>query len=138
MRIGKLRNTASITSRPHRSALIRTNSSVTQSKEPFRTTMKFILCLAALVCMVSADRFVLDLSQDSSIMKSGDTCYFWRLNSHEIESVQSPTGIYELETKLRHLVSVHTKFGDVADLSIYSQEVQTLCAGATLKSYSHH
>uniref|UniRef100_K1PRM7 Uncharacterized protein n=1 Tax=Magallana gigas TaxID=29159 RepID=K1PRM7_MAGGI len=119
MRIGKLRNTARITSRPHRSALIRTNSSVTQSKEPFRTTMKFILC-------------------DSSIMKSGDTCYFWRLNSHEIESVQSPTGIYELETKLRHLVSVHTKFGDVADLSIYSQEVQTLCAGATLKSYSHH
>lgn len=94
--------------------------------------------LAALVFVVSADQFLLDLSQDTSIMKQGDICYFWRLNSHEIESVQSPTGMYELETKLRHLVSVHTKFDTVADLSIYSQEAQTLCAGATLKSYSHH
>nr|XP_022308831.1 uncharacterized protein LOC111114697 [Crassostrea virginica] len=100
--------------------------------------MKTLLCLATLVVLVAADQFLLDLSQNSAIMKQGDICYFWRLNDHEIESVQSPTGIYEIETRFRHLVSVHTKFGTVADLSVYSNDVQTMCTGATLSSYSHH
>ncbi|XP_062577430.1 uncharacterized protein LOC134239272 [Saccostrea cucullata] len=100
--------------------------------------MKILISLCVFVALVAADQFVLDLSQDSAIMKQGDICYFWRLNNHEIESVQNPTGLNEIETKFHHLVSVHSKFGVVADITIYSQAVQTLCNGATLKSYSHH
>ncbi|XP_062577431.1 uncharacterized protein LOC134239273 [Saccostrea cucullata] len=100
--------------------------------------MKSFICLAVFVSLVMADQFLLDLSQSTVVMKQGTTCYFWRLNSHETEAVQSPTGIYELETKFHHLLSVHSKFGDISDVSIYSQDIQTLCTGATLKSYSHH
>ncbi|XP_061179487.1 uncharacterized protein LOC133188122 [Saccostrea echinata] len=94
--------------------------------------------LSLLVVLVAADQFLLDLSQDTAIMKQGSICYFWRLNNHEIESVQNPTGIHEIETKFQHLVSVHTKFGDIADITVYSKAVQNLCNGDTLKSYSHH
>ncbi|XP_048754534.1 uncharacterized protein LOC125665755 [Ostrea edulis] len=100
--------------------------------------MRVLLCLTVIVAMVAADNFELDLNQDTVVLKQGTTCYFWRLNKHELESVQSPTGIYEIEAKYHHLLSAHTHFGDLADMSIYSTAVQSMCAGTTLKTYSHH